>query len=96
MNLEKIGVQLNEDFYGLFKCKHTGRVCTNKKESIFMILKNIGEKLKTALSLVLACITGRAYYFTLLWKMVQYFIAYQLARLFNVDLPIEDVPNKKT
>ena len=55
-----------------------------------MILKNIGEKLKTALSLVLALLQVALYYFMLLWKTVQYFIAYQLARLFKRDLtPIE-------
>ena len=51
-----------------------------------MILKNIMEKLKTVLSLVLALLQVTLYYFMLLWKMVQSFIAYQLAHLFKRDL----------
>ena len=63
-----------------------------------MILKNIKEKLKTVLSLVLALLQVTLYYFMLLWKTVQYFIAYQLARLFKRDLtsiesPEEDLMN---
>ena len=63
-----------------------------------MTLKNIMEKLKTALSLVYRLSLEGAYYGMLLWKTVQYFIAYQLARLFNRDLthvecPEEDLMN---
>jgi len=63
-----------------------------------MIARNIMEKLKTVLSLVLALCQVALYYFMLLWKTVQYFIAYQLARLFKRDLmhpecPQEDLMN---
>ena len=63
-----------------------------------MILKNIMEKLKTALYLVYQQLLVVAYYGTLLWKTVQYFIADQLARLFKRDLthhacPQEDLMN---
>ena len=44
-----------------------------------MILKNIMEKLKTVLSLVLPACLAVQYYFMLLWRTVQYFIAYQFA-----------------
>ena len=40
------------------------------------------EKLKTVLSLVLALCAGRATYFMLLWKMVQYFIALPIISAF--------------
>ena len=60
-----------------------------------MILKNIGEKLKTVLSLVLALLQVTLYYFMLLWKTVQYFIAYQLARLFKRDLTSIRVPRRR-
>ena len=60
-----------------------------------MILKNIKEKLKTALSLVLALLQVTLYYFMLLWKTVQYFIAYQLARLFKRDLTHHRVPRRR-
>ena len=61
-------------------------------------LKKHREKLKTVLSLVLALLQVGAYYGMLLWKTVQYFIAYQLARLFKRDLthatcPQEDLMN---
>ena len=63
-----------------------------------MILKNIMEKLKIVLSLASQLLQVVAYYFMLLWKTVQYFIAYQLARLFKRDLshptcPQEDLMN---
>ena len=57
-----------------------------------MIVKNIMEKLKTVLCLVLALLQVVVYYFMLLWKTVQYFIAYQLARLFNRDLNHPECP----
>ena len=59
-----------------------------------MILKNIMEKLKTALSLVLALLQVAIYYGMLLWKTVQYFIAYQLARLFKRDLTHQESPEE--
>jgi hypothetical protein len=51
-----------------------------------MISKNIMEKLKTALSLVLHVLLGVLYYFMLSWKTVQSFIVSQLVRLFKGDL----------
>src|SRR6056300_1132384 len=68
------------------------RLMRKYERSIFMILKNIREKLVTVLSLVLALLQGGLYYFMLLWKTVQYFIAYQLARLFNRDLMHPECP----
>ena len=58
-------------------------------------LKNIMEKLKTVLSLVLALLQVALYYGMLLWKTVQYFIAYQLARLFKRDLTHDRVPRRR-
>ena len=63
-----------------------------------MIYKNIMVKLKTVLSSAYQLLLEGAYYGMLLWKMVQYFIAYQLARLFKRDLnhptcPQDDLMN---
>ena len=63
--------------------------------SIYMTVKNIMEKLKTVLSLALPLWADVQYYFMLSWKTVQYFIAYQLARLFNVVFKIEEVPRRR-
>ena len=60
-----------------------------------MILKNTMARLKTASSLALRVSLGVLYYFMLSWKMVQYFIACQLARLFNVDFKPDDVPKRR-
>ena len=57
-----------------------------------MILKSIMEKLKTVLFLAYRLLLVGAYYGTLLWKTVQYFIAYQLARLFKRDLSHPECP----
>ena len=57
-----------------------------------MIYKNIMEKLKIVLSLAYQQLLVVAYYGTLLWKTVQYFIAYQLARLFKRDLTHPECP----
>ena len=65
-----------------------------RKGVSYMILKNITEKLKTVLSSVLRVWVEGLYYFTLLWVTVQYFIAYQLARLFKRDLDPERVPKE--
>jgi hypothetical protein len=54
-------------------------------ESIYMTLKNIMEKLKTALSLALPVLLGVLYYFMQSWKTVQSFTDSLLRRLFNVD-----------
>ena len=51
-----------------------------------MILKNIMAKLKTVLSSVSPALQGVPSYFMRSWKTAQYFIACQLARLFNVVL----------
>ena len=63
-----------------------------------MISKNITEKLKTALSLVLVLLQVVAFYSMLLWKMVRSSIDYLLQRLFKEDLnlkmyPYEDLMN---
>jgi hypothetical protein len=55
-------------------------------ENIYMTLKNIMEKLKTALSLALPVLLGVLYYFMLSWRTVQSFIASRLVRLFKGDL----------
>ena len=60
-----------------------------------MILKNITEKLKTVLSLAISSMGGRAILFHALWKMVQSFIACQLARLFKRDLNHRRVPTRR-
>jgi hypothetical protein len=60
-----------------------------------MILKNIMEKLKTVLSLVLLVWGAVLYYFMLLWVTVQFFIAFQLARLFNPDGNILDTDHSE-
>ena len=70
--------------YGLLKCKYSCTIRTNKERNIYMILKNITEKLKTALSLVLAVLQVGLSYGMHLWKMVQSFIVSQLRLLFNV------------
>src|SRR5210317_101314 len=63
----------------------TYRQFTQKLEgSIYMILKNITEKLKTVLSLVLPLWEVVLSYGMRLWKMVQSFIVSQLRLLFNV------------
>jgi hypothetical protein len=51
-----------------------------------MILKNIMEKLRTALSLALPVLLGVLYYFMLSWRTAQSFIASRLVRLFKGDL----------
>jgi hypothetical protein len=48
-----------------------------------MIVKNIMEKLKTVLSSACQLSLGVLFSFTVLWRVVQYFIASLLARLFN-------------
>ena len=53
------------------------------------------ERLKIALSSGLAVSQVVPYYFMLLWKTVQYFIAYQLARLFKRDLNHPTCPQDK-
>ena len=58
-----------------------------------MILKNIGEKFKTALSLVLALLQVVLYYGMLLRKTVQSFIDYLSQLLFNVDLKLRTYLN---
>ena len=60
-----------------------------------MILKNIKAKWKTVLSLVLPACLGVQYYFMLLWRTVQYFIAYQLRLLFNVVFNRKTVPHRR-
>ena len=60
-----------------------------------MILKKAMEKLKSVLSLALLVWGAVLYYFTLLWVTVQYFIAYQLARLFKRDLTHRGVPTRR-
>ena len=57
-----------------------------------MTYKNIMAKLKTVLSSVYLHLREGPYYFMLLWKTVQYFIAYQLARLFKRDLTHQECP----
>jgi hypothetical protein len=51
-----------------------------------MILKVIMVKLKTVLSLVLVPLRASLFFFTQLWRTVQFFIGYLLQLLFNVDL----------
>ena len=58
-----------------------------------MIYKNIMEKLKTVLSSVLVLLQVVAFYFMLLWRMVQSFIDYRSQRLFNVDLKLKTFLN---
>ena len=81
-------------FYGLSKCKHTCGICTDKKRISYMISKNIMEKLKIVLSLVSLVLRVGLYYFMRLWKTVQSFIDYLLARLFKADLR-PDVPKRR-
>ncbi len=58
-----------------------------------MIYKSITEKLKTVLSSAYRLLLEGVYYGMLLWKTVQYFIAYQLARLFKRDLMHPECPS---
>ena len=51
------------------------------------------EKLKTALSLAYQLLLEGVYYGMLLWKTVQFFIAYLLARLFKRDLTHPECPS---
>ena len=60
-----------------------------------MIVKNIMEKLKTVLSLVLQVWADVQYYFMLLWRTVQYFIACLLVHLFNVALKQKKFQSKR-
>ena len=68
-----------------------------RKEYLYDLKKGHGE-VSDCIIFGLSAITGRAIFFLLLWKTVQYFIAYQLARLFKRDLksiecPEEDLMN---
>ena len=63
--------------------------------SICMTLKNITEKLKTVLSLVLLVLQVVHYCFMLLWKMVRSSIDYLLQLLFKGAFNPNDVPIRR-
>ena len=65
-----------------------------KREYLYDLKKHRGE-VEDCIIFGLTLLQVALYYFTLLWKTVQYFIAYQLARLFNVDLNHPRVPSRR-
>ena len=84
------GVILMDKNYGIFKRKHSCRIRSDKERISYMILKVIMVKLKIVLSLVLVPLRASLFFFTRLWRTVQFFTGYLLQLLSNVasNLPM--------
>ena len=61
-----------------------------------MTYKNIMEKLKTVLSLVLACITGRSILFHAIMENGAIFYRLPITAFIQRGFKVEDVPKRKT
>ena len=90
------GVVSNEVYYGISKRKHIPPEYAQIGESIFMTLRNIMEKLKTALSLVFRLLQVVLSLFNIvLWKMELSSIVYRYLRSFKDRLTVKKVPRRR-
>ena len=65
-----------------------------KKEYLYDLKKHHGEVEDCIIFGLISCITGRASYFMLLWKMAQFFIVSQFRAFIQRGFKAEDVPAK--
>ena len=94
MNQETLG-EILMDNYGLFKRKHTSRICSNKERISYMILRVIMEKLKTVLSFGLSAITGKSILFHAIMENGAIFYRLPITAFIQRGFKPADVPRRR-